>query len=260
MKLQKETTPSLQSHGRWYDDACGTAFALELLGERWSLLVVRELMLGGRRFSDLRASLPGISAKVLTERLEGLEAAGVVRRSELEQAPGVKVYELTEWGKKADSAIMELGRWAAMSPRHDPTLPLSAVSLMLSFRTMFDARLARKLSLVGVLMVGAESFTVKVADGKLAIRRGRFDAAQFTIAAPDAMTIAAAVYGQASFAEIDQLEVQGDKAAARNYVGLFHLPKKLAGPSQTSAKASRSRRRNIPARGKRARTRTPARS
>ena len=150
---------------------------------------MRELMFGGRRFSDLRASLPGISAKVLTERLVGLEAAGVVRRSEIDQAPGLKVYELTEWGKKSDSAIMELGRWAAMSPRHDPTLPLSPVPLMLSFRTMFDARLAGGLALVGVIFVGSEIFTITVSDGKLAIRRGRFDAAQFTVIAPDAMTL-----------------------------------------------------------------------
>lgn len=227
MKLQKETKPSLQPHGRWYDDACGTAFALELLGERWSLLIVRELMLGGRRFSDLRASLPGISAKVLTERLAGLETAGVVRRSELAQVPGVKVYELTEWGMKADTAIMELGRWAAMSPRHDPTLPLSPVSLMMSFRTMFDAQRAGGLALVGVMLVGPESFTVTVADGQLAIRRGRSEAAQFTLIAPEAMTIAAAVYGKVAFAELDLLQVQGNKAAARTYVGLFHLPHKL---------------------------------
>ena len=73
MELQKETESSDARHGRWYEDACGTAFAMELVGERWSLLIVRELMLGGRRFSDLRASLPGISAKVLTERLGSLE-------------------------------------------------------------------------------------------------------------------------------------------------------------------------------------------
>src|SRR3546814_1937363 len=69
MTLLKET----KRHGKWYDDACGTALALELLGERWSLLIVRALMFGGRSFTDLRAGLPGIRAKVLTERLEGLE-------------------------------------------------------------------------------------------------------------------------------------------------------------------------------------------
>ena len=77
MKLQKETKP-LSEHGKWYADACGTAFAMELVGERWSLLVVRELMLGPRRFSELRKALNGISAKVLTERLESLERAGAV--------------------------------------------------------------------------------------------------------------------------------------------------------------------------------------
>lgn len=228
MKLQKETDRTLQLHGRWYDDACGTAFALELLGERWSLLIVRELMFGGRRFSDLRTSLPGISAKVLTERLEGLEAAGIVYRSELEQAEGVKVYALTAWGKKADVAIMELGRWAAMSPHHDPTLPLSPASLMMSFLTMLDARRADGLSLIGVMNIGAESFTLTIAGGKLAIRRGRSDEAQFTLSAPDAMTIAAAVYGKLPLSSLEGLTVQGKAALARRCVGLFRLPKKLA--------------------------------
>ena len=76
MKLQNET----KVHGKWYGDACGTAFAMELVGERWSLLIVRALMLGARRFSDIRASLPGISAKVLTERLGSLDEAGVLVR------------------------------------------------------------------------------------------------------------------------------------------------------------------------------------
>lgn len=227
MKLRKETKPSLKLHGKWYDDACGTAFALEVLGERWSLLVVRELMFGGRRFSDLRASLPGISAKVLTERLEGLEAARVVRRSELDQAPGVKIYELTAWGQKADTAILTLGRWAAMSSRHDPTLPLSPVSLMLSFRAMFSARRARGHSLTGVIVIGPESFVVTVDGGRLAIRRGRCDDAQFTLVAPDAMTIAAAVYGKTPFADLENLEVQGREAVAQTCVDLFHLPRKL---------------------------------
>jgi len=81
MKLQKETEPrrpDADVHGRWYNDACGTAFGMELVGERWSLLIVRELMFGALRFSALRANLPGISAKVLTERLEKLEGAGVL--------------------------------------------------------------------------------------------------------------------------------------------------------------------------------------
>jgi DNA-binding HxlR family transcriptional regulator len=80
---------------------------LELVGERWSLLIVRELMFGGRRFSDLRGGLPGISAKVLTERLEGLEQAGIVQRRQLPPPASVQVYELTKWGYSAETAIKE---------------------------------------------------------------------------------------------------------------------------------------------------------
>ncbi len=105
MKLQKETN----AHGKWYDDACGTAFALELIGERWALLIIRELMFGGRRFSDLRGGLPSISAKVLTERLEGLERAGIVQRRQLPPPAAAQVYELTKWGYGAEESIQALG-------------------------------------------------------------------------------------------------------------------------------------------------------
>ena len=99
---------------------------------------MRELMLGPKRFSDLRADLPGISANVLTQRLEGLEAAGVLVRRKLPPPASAQVYELTPWGYESEPIFQALGRWAARSPAHDPTLPLSAVSLLLSFRTMFD--------------------------------------------------------------------------------------------------------------------------
>ena len=134
MKLGKIT-----SGRRSYDDACGTAHALDLIGERWALLVIRELMLGPKRFGDLKADLPGISANVLTQRLEGLEASGIVTRKKLPPPASVQVYDLTDWGREAEPIIMTLGRWAARSPDHDPTLPLSGVSMMLSLRTMIDA-------------------------------------------------------------------------------------------------------------------------
>ena len=192
MKLQKETI----AHGKWYDDACGTAFAMELLGERWALLVVRELLFGGRRFSDLRAALPGISAKVLTERLEGLERAGIVTRRQLPPPGAVQVYELTPWGYGADEAVIALGRWAAASPDHDPTLPLSAASLIMSFRTMFDPLRAMDLALVVEIAVGAECFTVEIGGGKLVARRGEAAALDLRLAAPVGAVIAGLVYGK----------------------------------------------------------------
>ena len=135
MKLEKITKQS----GRIYNDACGTAHGLELIGERWALLVVRELMLGPKRFGDLKADLLGISANVLTQRLERLEANGIVTRRKLPPPASVQVYDLTDWGREAEPIIMTLGRWAARSPGHDPTLPLSGVSMMLSLRTMIDS-------------------------------------------------------------------------------------------------------------------------
>jgi DNA-binding HxlR family transcriptional regulator len=230
MKLQKETESRRGGHGKWYDDACGTAFALELVGERWSLLIVRELMFGGRRFSDLRASLAGISAKVLTERLEGLEQAGIVERRLLPPPASVQVYELTPLGYAAEEPIKALGRWAAQSPAHDPTLPLSAASLMLSFRTMFDGARAGRLSLCGELRIGAEVFSVAIRDGQLRAERGECPEPDFAVTAPNAMPIAAMTYGKAppeALAEAG-LQVAGDRKKLAGFLDCFHLPPKIS--------------------------------
>lgn len=226
MKLRKETSLRRDGHGRWYDDACGTAFALELVGERWSLLVVRELMLGARRFSALRAGLPSISAKVLTERLETLEAAGVVRRRQLPPPVAAQVYELTEWGYQAEPAIQELGRWAAMSPGHDPTLPLSPVSLMLSFRTMFDPGRSEGTKLKGSMVVAGEPFRVAIKKGRLTAERGEWDTPDFTLEAPAAPPIAALVYGKVPLEALSDLAMSGDPDKLARFVDCFHLPAK----------------------------------
>ena len=157
---------------RHYDDACATAHALDLVGERWALLVMRELMLGPKRFSDLRADLPGISANVLTQRLEGLEAEGIVVRRRLPPPAAAQVYELTPWGYESEPIFQALGRWAARSPTHDPSLPFSAVSLFLSFRTMFDPARAKGLRARIGFRFGAESFVVRIANGRLEVARG----------------------------------------------------------------------------------------
>lgn len=219
-----------RTHGKWYDDACGTAFAMELVGERWSLLIVRELMFGGRRFSDIRASLPGISAKVLTERLEGLERAGVLRREQLPPPSGARLYVLTAWGLAADEAIMALGRWAAQSPDHDPTLPLSAASLGLSFRTMFDPARADPAGLTGTILIGSEPFRVAIADRRLIVERGEAETADFTLAAPSAMPIAAAVYGKVPLPDLAGagLSLSGSAFAVAAFIDCFHLPPKFA--------------------------------
>lgn len=229
MKLQKETESSQKGHGRWYNDACGTAFGMELIGERWALLVVRELMLGGRRFNDLRASLPGISAKVLTERLEALEEGGVLVKRKLPPPASVQVYELTPWGYLAERLIQELGRWAATSVRHDPTLPLSPVSLMISFRTMLDKEKARLFDAMIGFEVGGESFVAELRDGQLPIRRGDAEEGELVFRAPAATLLAAVFYGKVPPESLacEGVRIDGDPALRDRFIDLFHLPEKI---------------------------------
>ena len=229
MKLQKETKTEI-SHGKWYGDACGTAFALEVLGERWSMLVVRELMLGPRRFSDLRASLPGISAKVLAERLETLAGWGVLERRQLPPPSAVQVYELTEWGYAADKAINELGRWAARSCRHDPNLPLSAASLMASMRTMQLPALASAPDMTIGFDLGGEAYVASIRDGELNTARGEAAEGDTVLRAPNARPVAGALYSGLTLEILEKeagLVVEGDRETAERFLSLFALPPKL---------------------------------
>src|SRR6266498_1732289 len=98
---------------RTYGDGCAIAQALDVVGERWALLVVRELLLGPKRYTDLRRGLPNASPNVLSQRLGELERAGVVRRHKLPPPAGSRVYELTDWGLELEQIVISLGRWAA---------------------------------------------------------------------------------------------------------------------------------------------------
>ena len=224
MKLDKITVIGSAEPKRRYDDACGTAHALELIGDRWTLLVLRELMLGGRRFSDLRGDLPRISANVLTQRLAELEERGLVARKRLPPPASVQVYQATEWGMEAEPIVQALGRWAARSPGHDATLPLSGVSLMLSFGTMFDPDKAKKFDGRIGFRLGPDSYLARIRKGRFKVARGEAGAgdALFT-ASPTA--IAAVVYGGAP---LDSVRIEGNRALAEKFITLFPLPAKVA--------------------------------
>lgn len=207
---------------RRYDDACGTAHGLELIGERWALLVLRELMLGPRRFSDLKADLPGISANVLTQRLTELEERGLVERKRLPPPANVQVYDATEWGREAEPIVQALGRWAARSPRHDPTLPISGVSILLSFRTMFDPARAAGMKAVIAFRCGDDRYFVRIDNGLLTAHGGVPESPDATISA-DPTALAAVVYGGEA---LDAVAVQGDRRLVERFIDLFHLPPK----------------------------------
>lgn len=222
MKLKKTTK-------RRYQDACGAAHALDLVGERWALLVIRELMLGPKRFGDIRSSLPGISANVLTQRLEGLEEAGVLARRRLPPPASAQVYELTPWGYEAEPIVQSLGRWAARSPAHDPTLPISATSVMLSFRTMFDAARAGDFKARLGFRLGSEHFVATIEEGRFENGRAEIDGADVTLTGTP-VGVAAFVYGGQPIevlAEAGMLRLEGDREVAARFATLFPLPPKV---------------------------------
>lgn len=229
--IEKHGDRDQPTHGRWYADACAAAFAMELLGERWSLLLVRELMLGPLRFSRIRANLPGLSARVLTERLQRLEQIGILRRRVLAPPTSAQVYELTEWGYEAETVMQALGRWSVRSPAHDPTLPLTPVSAMLSLRTMILPDAACGFDAVVEFVFPDDRFVARLRDGVLAIARsdGPAAAADVTFAATSPNALLPYIYGKRPLAEVESqfgLSVTGDRALADRFAAIFALPPK----------------------------------
>ncbi|MBO9724964.1 MAG: helix-turn-helix transcriptional regulator [Novosphingobium sp.] len=203
---------------------------MELVGERWTLPIVREMMLGPRRFNGLRAALPGLSAKVLTERLGSLEASGIVRRLILPPPASVQAYALTEWGLGLEPVMQELGRWAVRSPGHDPMLPLTPVAFMLSLRTMLVPERIGDLALRVLFEVGTARFIGTLGQGELRVEPAGADMAvsDLRFAAETATDFLPVFYGKRSVEEAGgRLSVEGDEVLAKRFIGLFALPAKL---------------------------------
>jgi DNA-binding HxlR family transcriptional regulator len=215
---------------RTYDDGCAAAHALDLVGERWALLVVRELLLGPKRFTDLRSGLPHASPNVLAQRLRDLEAVGIVRRGKLPPPAASKIYELTEWGRDLEPVIIALGRWGVRSPTKPPDAELGIDSLILSFRTMFDPDRAEGLDAVYEFRLGEDRFRAEVAEGRLEIERGTAEQPDATVET-DAGTLAALVYDDLELDDTlssGDLNIQGDRAAVESFLVLFPLPEPAA--------------------------------
>lgn len=214
------------SKRRTYDDGCAAAHALDLVGERWALLVVRELLLGPKRFADLRGGLPNASPDILSRRLRGLEGAGIVRRRKLPPPAASKVYELTEWGLELEPVIVSLGRWGARSPSKPRDAALGVDSLILSFRTMFDPRAADGLRASYELRFGEDRFRAEVAGGRFEVERGSVERPD-VIVETDSDTLAALVYAGRDLAgalRSGDIKVEGDESAVARFLSLFPLP------------------------------------
>jgi len=225
MKLENVTTKRRADEKRRYDDACAAAHGMDLLGERWSMPLIRELLLGPRRFSDLKTSLNGISANVLSVGVEGLEAAGVLVRRKLPPPASVQVYELTPWGYEAAPIFQALGRWAVRSPHHDPRRPFSPVSLMLSLRTMLSPVAAGDLAARIQLHMNSESFFwVRNSKGEIGIGRGEIENPDLIVRGTPS-EIAGYVYAGAPLSSLD---CEGDMKLAARLPSFFPMPEKAA--------------------------------
>ena len=215
---------------RSYNDGCAAAHALDLIGERWALLVVRELLLGPKRFTDIRAGVPNASPNVLAQRLRDLEASGVVRRRKLPPPAASRVYELTGWGRDLEPVIISLGRWGVRSPSKPSDAELGTDSLILSFRTMFDPEAADGLNASYELRLGEDFFRAEVADGRFEIGRGVADEPD-AVVETDAGTLTALVYEGRQLAEAlrsGDVRIEGDRQAVERLLTLFPLPEPAA--------------------------------
>lgn len=210
---------------RTYDDPCGIARALDAIGERWAVLVVRELILGPKRFNQLRRGLPGPSPNVLSQRLRELEHAGIVRRNELEPPASVAVYELTERGKQLEPVLLELGRWGSRQPLASAK-ELRPDALLLALKTTFSPRAARNLEAEWALVLDGKPYRISVSNGVIDVTRGR---ASDPIAGLDTnpATLRSLAFGGADLATAltaGDITITGTRRSVARLLGLFNPP------------------------------------
>jgi len=208
---------------RTYQDPCGIARALDVIGERWALLVVRELLLGPKRFTDLRAGLPHVGPDVLAQRLRELEQSGVIRRGKLPPPAASRVYELTEWGQKLEPVVLGLGRWGSQAPFPAGEGVLGPDALVIALKTLFDR--TRVNGLAGrsfELRLGEEVFAINFTDAQMNARRGPADAPLARIAT-DSGTLQQVLWHGHPLRD-GEVEIDGDQRAAERFLTLFPLP------------------------------------
>ena len=212
---------------RTYGDGCGIAHALDLVGERWALLVVRELLLGPKRFTDLRDGLPNASPNVLSQRLRDLEQAGVVQRRKLSPPAGSWVYELTEWGRELKPIVITLGTWALRSRSFPDDAPVGTDSVILALGTFFDADAAGDLAARYELRLGENAFDVRVADRAIELDRGAADDPD-AIIETDAATLSALIWERRDLTDAlraGDITIEGDQRAVTRLLELFPRPR-----------------------------------
>lgn len=214
---------------RSYHQFCGLAYALDIVGERWSLLIIRELFAGPRRFKDLMFGLPGISSNLLAERLKTLESRGIIRRRVLPPPAGSTVYELTPLGQGLEEALLELGKWGSqfvpLASDEDAVLHLGSYALTL--KTFFRPEKARDLHETYELHIGDEVLQVRIEEGKIFVQQGECPTGANAAFHTDIHTYLGLLQRQIEpEAALNQglVRVVGDAGALSRFVELCGLP------------------------------------
>ena len=218
---------------RSYRDGCSSAHALDLVGERWALLIVRDLLFGPKRFSDLHAGLSHGSPNVLTQRLRELETSGVVRRRKLPPPASTMVYELTEWGAELEPILLGLQRWGAGSPTYPRGAEIGCDAAMLALKNAFSPVGGTQPATVEIRFP-AGTFAVGVTDDEITINRG-------AAPHPDAVieiepnTLEAIAFGLMSLATAESagdVHIDGDHDVADQFFHRFPIPRENQVPPQ----------------------------
>lgn len=210
---------------RGYGQFCGLVRAVEMVGERWALLIVRDLLVSPKRFTDLRQGLPRIPTNVLSARLKELEQAGVIRRRALPRPSGAVVYELTEYGLELEDVVLRLGRWGARSltvPR--PGDIITTDSMVMAIRAAFRPEAAHGTDVSYELRMGEVVIHMRVGHGELAVADGALPDADLVIETGPA--IRALLAGELSPADAiasGSVRLRGDSGLLTRFVETFRL-------------------------------------
>jgi DNA-binding HxlR family transcriptional regulator len=209
---------------RTYDQYCPIAISLDVIGDRWAPLVIRELLLGPRRYTDLARGLPGIATDMLTRRLRELEEAGVVTRRQLPPPAATPVYELTERGERLRQPLIGLARWGLeLMPAPADDLEFTPTMLANALQAVLRPGPRDRLELA--LVIGGEEFAVHVRAGSARVERGRPDSPELTLRGEPPALVAAVTGDDPRPADV---ELEGDAAALDRLRSWVTLPGQAA--------------------------------
>lgn len=210
-------------------DACATAHAMDVIGDRWSMVIARELMLGPRRFADLASAVVGITPAVLTSRLKALRDSGVVEQAQLDDLGQTRVYRLTEWGQGLEDVMRSLGRWAQRSPAFPvPEGSMTPDGVIVAMRTMAPyadlaasgggpVRIAIELHDERRPAAGVRRYALRWDEDRFELTEGADDAPEATVTG-DSSAWADVVFAGAP---VEAMGVEGDRRAVERVAAAY---------------------------------------